>query len=320
MGTLIDPYMFELSDEKEIESNIPFFQKMIKLCNEKKLCIFFYKDMINRINKRGIQPFPIKLEDISDRDLKRTILQINSSFNHALLPMLEYIDIAECDGNQQFKIYNENDMENDGNYFEMFFTLLIPCYLKTVKIEDKILTGNKKTGKHIGDTFRIECSCDQNKYIKDCIFSGLEEFVSEKEKIVDSLKKKKVTGEIQVIKNIPAELGDHHNHVQTKKFKTLNDLTLKNKKVLNLLQEIGLKKIIFGSFAPLDGKQIGTIKICNVEQKDTQDIIKTKFIAETGFQIETDLYFPKDVGVLLFKYFQREQIAYRNMNELLDKL
>lgn len=58
----------------------------------------------------------------------------------------------------------------------------------------------------------------------------------------------------------------------------------------------------------------------DIEQKDSQDIIKAKFIAETGFEIVTDLYFPKDVGRLLFVYFQKERITYQKMNELLDKL
>ena len=61
MGILIDPYMFELSDEKEIENNIDFFRRIIKLSEEHRICIVFYKDMIQRIHNREIQPFPIKL-------------------------------------------------------------------------------------------------------------------------------------------------------------------------------------------------------------------------------------------------------------------
>lgn len=320
MGTLIDPYMFELSDEEEIENNISFFEKIIKLCNEKRLSILLYKDMLNRISNREIQPFPIKLENISDKDLKRTIVQLNKSFSYALLKMFEPIDIAECTGTQEFKIYDGNEMEKDDNYFEMFVTLLIPCYLKTIEIEDVILTGNKKSGRHIGDKFQIECSCSLGNYIKNCTFSGIEELVSEQERILNSLKERITQGKICVIDNIPAELGDHHDHVQTKSFSTLNDLTFKNKKVLKLFRNVGLKKIIFGRFSPQGGKLTGTIRMYDIEQKDSQDIIKAKFIAETGFEIVTDLYFPKDVGRLLFVYFQKERITYQKMNELLDKL
>ena len=80
------------------------------------------------------------------------------------------------------------------------------------------------------------------------------------------------------------------------------------------------KKIIFGRFLAQGGKLTGSIKIYDIEPKDTQDIIKAKFIAETGFEIVTDLYFPKDIGMLLFKYFQKERITYQNMSELLEKL
>lgn len=319
MGTLIDPYMFDLSDEEEIKNNISFFEKIINLCNEKRLSILLYKDMISRISNREIQPFPIKLENISDKDLKETIIQLNRSFSYALLRMFESIDIAECTGNQEFKIYDGNEIEKDDNYFEMFVTLLLPCYLKTVEIEDIILTGNKKSGKQIGDRFRIECDCSQGSYTKNCIFSGIEELTSEKEKILDLLREKKTNGEICITSSIPAELGNHHDHVQAKSFSTLNDLTFKNKRVLKLFREVGLKKIIFGRFLAQGGKLTGSIKIYDIEQKDTQDIIKAKFIAETGFEIVTDLYFPKDIGMLLFKYFQKERITYQNMSELLEK-
>ena len=33
MSVLIDPYMFELSDEREIRNNISFFTKVIKIAS-----------------------------------------------------------------------------------------------------------------------------------------------------------------------------------------------------------------------------------------------------------------------------------------------
>ena len=318
MGILIDPYMFELSDEKEIENNISFFLKMIKLCEERKICILFYKDMIERIHKREIQPFPIKMKSISDSDLKRTIMLVNNSFSHVLLNMIESVDIGQCKGNQEFKIRNDDRMEKNDIYFEMFVTLLIPCYSKETKIDEKILTGIKQSGKHIGDTFEIECSCSENSYTKKCIFTDVDDLISEKEKILNLLKEKKWDTKIVV----PAEIGDHHNHVQAdgKSFSKLSDLSFRNKKVLKLLQELGLKKVIFGSFSPQGGKKTGSVRICEVLHKEEHDIVKAKFIAETGFEIATDLYFPTDVGILLARYFQRERITYDNMNELLEKL
>ena len=322
MGILIDPYMFELSDEKEIENNIDFFRRIIKLSEEHRICIVFYKDMIQRIHNREIQPFPIKLKDISDKDLKSTIMQVNRSFSHILLNMIESVESDECNGNQEFKIYDDDDIEKDSVYFEMFITLLIPCYSQIIGIDNKILTGNKKDGKHIGDTFRIDCSCDGSSYTKKCIFSGVEEMIPEKERVLETLRKRKKMPDFLINDMIPAELGSHHNHVQAdgKGFNVLMDLSFKNKKVLKLLQELGLKKIIFGNFTPQGGKEVGSIRICDVFQEEEHDIVRTKFIAETEFEIVTDLYFPKEVGILLKRYFQKERIVYWNMNELIEKM
>lgn len=63
MSLLIDPYMFELTDEQEIKDNISFFLRIIKLSSvpekEKRLRIALYKGMIDRMQTRSIQPFPI---------------------------------------------------------------------------------------------------------------------------------------------------------------------------------------------------------------------------------------------------------------------
>lgn len=60
--------------------------------------------------------------------------------------------------------------------------------------------------------------------------------------------------------------------------------------------------------------------IYSISKKNTQDIVTVKFNAETGFQIITDLYFPKGIGQLLQDYFKKNQITYKNMSELVDKI
>ncbi len=326
MSVLIDPYMFKLSDTHEIKNNISFFLKMIKLCtksdNGKRLCIMIYKGMIDKIRERTIQPFPINIQEIIDYDLKNTILQINQSFNHALLDSIESIDIDECCGEQEFQIFDENRIVEDDYYYEMFCTLLIPCYSKQVKIDDRILTGIKKDGRHIGDSFQIQCGCSEYNYIKQCVFSAIDEFISDEEKVMEFLKEKRRKKEIPIVDSVLAEMGDHHNHVQAdgKKFSTLNELSVKNKKVLKLLQKLGLFRIIFGRFTSQGVKAVGTMSIYSVDKKITQDIVTVKFNAETGFQIITDLYFPKEIGQLLHDYFKKEQITYQNMSELIDKI
>lgn len=211
MSVLIDPYMFELSDAQEIKNNISFFMKMLKLCNksddDEKLRIAIYKGMLKRICQRTIQPFPINIQAITDSDLKNTILQINKSFNHALLESIESIDIDECSGEQEFKIIDENGIAEDDSYYEMFCMLLIPCYSKHEDIDDRILTGIKKDGRQIGDHFQIQCSCFDYNYIKQCMFSGIDEFISDKEKVIEFLKEKKRKKEITIVDIVSAEIG-----------------------------------------------------------------------------------------------------------------
>lgn len=311
MSVLIDPYMFELSDAQEIKNNISFFMKMLKLCNksddDEKLRIAIYKGMLKRICQRTIQPFPINIQAITDSDLKNTILQINKSFNHALLESIESIDIDECSGEQEFKIIDENGIAEDDSYYEMFCMLLIPCYSKHEDIDDRILTGIKKDGRQIGDHFQIQCSCFDYNYIKQCMFSGIDEFISDKEKVIEFLKEKKRKKEITIVDIVSAEIGEHHNHVQAdgKKFSTLSELSIKNKKVLKLFQNLGLFRIVFGRFTPQGVKAAGTMTIYSISKKNTQDIVTVKFNAETGFQIITDLYFPKGIGQLLQDYFKK---------------
>lgn len=327
MSVLIDPYMFELSEVLEIENNIFFFLKLIQLCRkqncENEFHILLYKDMIDRMYRRVLQPFPIDIHTIEDEDLRNTIMQINSSFNNILEKYIENVEIGECDGDQNFVVKDrKNTTLDDNNYYEMFCTLLIPCYSDQVHIEDKILTGIKKNGKQIGDRIKIECICTRKEYTKECVFTGIDDFVSEQDKAIDYLKKKKENGEIPMVNEVVAEIGDHHNHVQLngKSFKSLKELSLKNKKVLKLLKELGLSKVIFGRFTSQGVKATGTMNIHHVVETETYDIVTVKFNAETGFQLMTDLYFPKTIGKLLFQYFETRKMTYRNVEELLEKL
>lgn len=323
MSILIDPYMFELTDEQEIRDNISFFLKIIKLSTnpekEKRLSIALYKGMVEKMQTRSIQPFPIQISEIVDQDLKSTILKINQLFSNILLGSIESVDIDGCDGDQEFLVDSENVM--DDKYYELFSTLLIPCYSKNLILDEKILTGNKSTGKHVGDSCVLNCECEERKYSRECRFVDVNDIISQKDLTIEKIKKKRLSGEIKVIDTVEATLGDHHNHVQAdgKKFQKLDDLSSRNKIVLRLLREFGLFKIIFGRFLPQGVRAIGTLSIHSLEEKDTQDILIVKFSTETKMLIETSLYFPKGVGSLLSKYFQDEQLTYMNVNELLEK-
>ena len=326
MNVLIDPYMFELSEVQEIENNISFFLKLIQFCRkqspERGFQILLYKGLMDRMYRRALQPFPIDIHVVQDDDLRDTIMQINSLFNNTLIKYVESVDIDECGGEQDFVVKDENTILDDDNYYEMFCTLLIPCYSDQVHIEEKILTGIKKNGKQIGDSIRLECICTQKEYTKECVFADIDELIPEREKVIDALKKKKENGEIPIADEVVAEIGDHHNHVQSngKSFKSLKELSLKNKRILKLLQELGLSKVIFGRFTSQGVKAAGTMNIHHVVKTEQNDIVIVKFNSETGFQLLTDLYFPKTIGKLLFKYFETRQMTYQTVEELLEQL
>ena len=322
MSVLIDPYMFELSEELEIKNNIMFFRRILQISSRPEYSILLYSGMIERLQQRTVQPFPIKLDIIQDRDLKDTIAILNRRFSNALLSSIEGIDIDACDGTQDFSITDDQDIYNDKKYYEMACILLIPCYSADQVIEDRILTGEKKAGKRIGDAFSLKCACSNKEYFKKCFFSSVDDFLPEKEKVIEQLKELKKAKYIDMCTTVPAEMGSHHNLVQNdkKKFSELDDLSFKNKRVLKLLKELGLSRIIFGAFTPKGVKATGSIDISAVEEKATQDIIKAKFYAETRTQIETDLYFPKGIGRLLHKYFTDNTLEYANVRELLEKL
>lgn len=91
MSVLIDPYMFELSNEQEIRDNIAFFMKVIKIASypekSKRIPIAVYSGMAGKMQKRAIQPFPIQISMIQDKDLKRAIIQLNNLFSNALISL-----------------------------------------------------------------------------------------------------------------------------------------------------------------------------------------------------------------------------------------
>ena len=326
MSVLIDPYMFELSNEQEIRDNITFSMNVIKIASypekSKRISIAVYSGMIEKMQKRAIQPFPIQLSMIQDKDLKSTIMQLNNSFSNALIRFVENIDIDECVGNQEFVVRNDETMSEDDHYFELLSTLLVPCYSETVDLDSKILTGNKENGKQIGDTFELVCNCDTREYQKTCSFISVDDLVSDKDKVIQELKQKKKKGGIPVSTIVTASIGSHHNHVQAnrKKFSELDELSSQNKIVLRLLKELGLFRIIFGKFTPNGVKAIGTMSIQNVDSKDSQDIVTVNFSAETQMVIETFLYFPKGIGELLKRYFKSEQLTYQSVENMIEKI
>jgi len=60
--------------------------------------------------------------------------------------------------------------------------------------------------------------------------------------------------------------------------------------------------------------------IQDVNSSDLQDIVTVKFSAETNMVIETLLFFPKGIGELLRKYFKTEQLTYKSVENMIEKI
>ena len=326
MGIVIDPYVFELSLNEEIEEGIIFFKGLIDLCKEgaskENIRLILYKGVIDRIQVREIQPFPIDIKNISDIELKKTVMILNDRFNNLLLSRISIIDVDECCGNQEFEMENISEMYEDEKYYEMSCVLLNECYDGHHEIMDKIITLNNRQGRKIGETFTIKCRCLEKEYCRTYMFAGIEDILSNETKAIKNIRLLKRDGRIDIAKEVIASMSDHHNHIQAdkKSFEYLHDLSRKNSRVLKLLQKIGLFKIIFGRFTSQGVKAIGTMKIIGVENKETQDIVSVKFNAETEFQYITELYFPVGVGDCLKEYFGDNLLEYKNVNEFIERI
>lgn len=332
MSVMIDPYMFEMSEEQEIQNNLHFFRMIIKLCTNtdphKRLSVILYKGILDRMNQRYPQLFPIRLENITDSDLKQTLLQLNMSFNNVLLKNIEEVEFDICEGEQNFLVLGDrkeaNAFKEDDHYYEMLYTLLIPCYKHEISIDDRIITGEKRGGKQIGDKFEILCNCSVHEYIKSCRFVGIDEFIPLQEKLINELKVMRKNNKISIAERIPATInGDHHVHVCSggRRFNYLDQLSLKNRIVLQQLRVFGLYEIKFSDFRSEPGKIVGNMSIQDLEEREVSDILNVRFFAETGFTVITALYFPKGVGKIIHQYFNNDkrQLTYQNVNHLVER-
>lgn len=333
MSFLIDPYMFELTEESEIKDNIQFFQSIINLCVDHRdpnngISLVLYKGILNRMNERELQPFPINLGKINDSELKQILLQINNSFSNVLLNYIDEVELDDCPGEQSFSVSGTNGederIKEDEHYFEMLYTLLIPCYRNNVNIDNQILTGYKKRGKQIGDSFTISCKCEAQTYSNQYIFVGIDSLIHLSDKLLKKLKQLKNESKIPIVERVRASTnGDHHNLVSSdgKRFQYLEQLSLKNKRVLQLLKCLGLYEVKFGRIETSQKKATtGFMSIINIEENKTQDILNVHFYSETGRTITTALYFPKGVGRIIHDYFDRKQLTYQNVKTLLENL
>lgn len=313
---LIDPKMFMLQTEDAAMKNIDFFRDVISLSNSGKVSICLYKEVIDQICTREINPFPIKIGKIKNQELKEILLQLNYSFTRSIMNNYVPIDIEACEGTQDFKT-NRRDLENMSEYYAFFGMLLMPCYSETM-LSEKILVGESENGVSQGENVEIECSCQSQHYNKIFSWVSPRGYLSEKQKALSDFREL-VKDKNLFIESPEVKKGKHHNHVQNEDFDCYEELTAKNKRVLTYLRHMGLYRIIFANFAPDTSYEYGAIKIIKVEKTDDSDIVEGWLYGCLDFRILVKLYFPKGIGNLLNKYSNGE-LFQKEMDELVSTL
>lgn len=315
-NVLIDPKMFMLQTENAAEKNIDFFLDVISLCNEGQISVCLYQEVVDLLNKREINPFPINISDIKDPQFKSALLQLNSSFVRTVMNNYVFVDIDECKGGQEFET-SRHDLDETSEYYAFFGMLLTPCYSNR-NLSDKILVGEADEGIVQGEQVEITCSCENMRYKK--IFSWVSpwNYLSEQQK-AKALLRKLVSNKMLYVESPEVKKGQHHNHIQKNDFNCYEELAAKNKRVITYLRRLGLYKIIFADFAPDTTYEYGAIKINDVEETSDSDIVIGWLYACLDFRIKVNLYFPKGIGVELRRY-SRGALLQKEVEELITSL
>lgn len=317
-NVLIDPYMFELSEEEEIENNIRFFQEIIRLCKSNRILVFLYKELYDRIRSGEVRPFPVDISGLRDSKLKKQILVVNANFRHALANWMWPVDVDDCFGKAVFTS-GQAEIDADPVYYELMSILMKSCYTPDFLFENKILTGVKRCGLPIGTELAFKCTCEIKEFQSLYVFSSIDEFISTKDRAFYCLQDAAINKKFSFKEEPEVVKGEHHNHIQSNDFDRFSELTRKNRRVLNPLRYFGLNKIIFERFRNEPGKTVGSVVVNQVEKTNTQDIFHAYFYAETGFKYNVSLYFPVDIGAELFTYLDGD-FSYKNVENLKSML
>lgn len=308
MDIVLDSYLFDIEDEDEIRINIPVYNALINVCKSGHANVYLYNDTLSKMLERDIKPFPIQVWKIKDKNLKNAIINMNSAFNNAVMSSLVPLDIDDCGGEQDFFVdADDYDMitqiRKDRHYTDLIFLLLHSCYNKNMCLSNRIVTGELKRGRKIGDEFTLSCRCVK-EYKERFRFCSIEEFQSDQDKAFIELQRMKKEGLILYEENPIVVRGKHHNKLQfDSNFTTFSGLSRGNKAVISLLRNFGLKKIIFGEFHEDTAYPKGTIHTYSCTPSHDGDVLKGWLFAETGYRNHVDLLFPQKVGENLMLYF-----------------
>ena len=314
---LIDPQMFMLEKEEDIACNIEFFMNVIELNNSGIIEVCLYKEIIDRLMATAFQPFPINVNDIEDNNLKRKLIFLNNNFNRSIMNKHKIIDIDSCYGNQMLST-DRSELENVDEYYVFFNMLLTDCYRGKL-FDDRILVGYKKDGIRNGEFLNLSCTCEKTNFTKQFKWILPNDFLTDKQKAIKELRSVLHKNSNIFVRSPEVKRSDHHNKVQKEEFSSYEQLSTKNRRILDYLRYYGLRKVEFKDFSPDTSREIGTIKIIKIEQNNGADVISGWLFGCIQYRILVELYFPIGVGKLLYTIIDTEFTS-KNMDELKSSL
>lgn len=315
-NVLIDPYMFYLKNSIDIQNNLPFFQKVIELCNAGKISIVLYQGLLEKISNWQINPFPIAVKDIKDSGLKNQVLILNYNFVKVLSSEIIGVEIDSCSGPQEFSAFP--DLSKDSEYYELLSVMLSSCYNKKINITPHVLIGNIKATMQDGDNVVVKCVCEECKFEQKYDWCKLNVFEDEKD--IAFNKMKNIIADNHLFVDEPETIrADHHCLLQNKAIQKYRDFTTRNKMVLSLLRHFGLFKIILTEFHEDASYVPGTIIITEVCKGADCEIAEGWLFCQTGYKTLVKLYFPKEMGSCLSKYTDK-LFSYEKIEKLKTRL
>lgn len=309
----IDPNMFELKKENEIKRNIDFFKQVMNLCNQNKLKIVMYNDLLKKLKNREIFPFPINVSGLSTSNLKEKVLQINQNFTNSMVNAWILEDIDVCSGDQDLS----SNPKLDDCYFELLSIMISSCYKKRFGEATNVLVGDVENAQKCGFELELSCLCSSKKFLKNYRWISPNELLSNKDKYLVELRK------ISLVKCETPKLnkGNHHAPYmpQNKQLDTFWDIPYNSRRVLEILLLFGLFSIIIKDFHNDTSKTEGTIIITRYVECATYDSLYGKLYFNKGFHIVVELKFPVSVGKCI-KGYCGEEIDYKTIEELATSL
>ncbi len=316
-GLLIDPYMFCLDNDADIRNNINFFNKVIQLCNAGKIAIFVYQGLLEKINNFPINPFPIRVNEIQDLELKSQVLILNRNFLQILSAGIIGIEIVECKGEQNFK--SVPDLTEDSEYFELLSVMLSKCYNQISSLEPYVLIGNIKSKMSVGACLSIECICKECNFQQKYTWCSPNVFEDEKDLAFEALRKA-IEDKGSLFVQVPkVSRADHHCPLQNKKIQKYSDFTARNKRVLSLLRSFGLYKMNLTDYHEDASYIPGTIVVVKIRNGNNSEIVEGWLFCQTGFKSYIEMYFPAGVGSALCTYTDN-YFCYEKIEKLKTKL